>query len=392
MSAVGGIDPAPLDTVIELALAARRLVGVVVLVARDGQLVYHRAAGDADREMRRPMTEDAVFRLASLTKPIVSTATLALADRGLLTLDDPVRRWLPAFRPRTARGREPEITIQHLLTHTAGLTYGFMQPGGDYDVAGVSDGLDAPGITLDENLRRIASVRLSYDPGSAWGYSIAHDVLGAVVAEAGGAPLPEIVAALVALPLGMRGTGFVARDPSRLVTPYADGDPLPVRMTDPYSLAYPRWGAIVRFSPDRALSARAYPSGGSGMVGTAADFLAFLEALRRRDETLLRPESAVALTTHAVGTLRSNPGWGWGFAGAVLLDPIEARTPQTAGTIMWGGAYGHSWFVDPHRRLTVVALTNTAMEGMATAGTFPDELRDAVYAASPITGAERRDR
>lgn len=383
--AVGlGVSPAAqLDAVIDQALAEKRIVGTVVLVAKDGEVIYRRAAGFADREAKRPMREDAVFRLASMSKPLVSAAALALVDQKKLSLEDPVTKWLPTFRPKLADGREPVITVRHLLTHTAGLSYGFFQPGqGPYLQAGVSDGLDdVPGLTLEENLRRIVSVPLSSEPGQRWGYSVAIDVLGAVVARAGGAPLPEVVERLVTGPLGMKDTGFVAREATRLATPYADGRPEPVRM-GALGLV-PFGGGTIRYAPARALDARAFPSGGAGMVGTAEDFLKFLEALRKGGAPVLAASTVQQWGTAQVGpeAQTQGPGWGWGLGSALLVDPVAAKSPQSAGTWQWGGAYGHSWFVDPKRNLTVIALTNTAIEGMS--GAFPSAIRDAVYASLP---------
>lgn len=119
------LDAEIIDRAVERALEQRRLVGAVVLVARGGEILYRRAAGMADREAGLPMRANALFRLASVSKPIVSTAALALMAQGRLGLDDPVTRWLPAFRPRTADGREPPMTVRHLMTHTAGLSYRF---------------------------------------------------------------------------------------------------------------------------------------------------------------------------------------------------------------------------------------------------------------------------
>ncbi|WNG18118.1 serine hydrolase domain-containing protein [Cystobacter fuscus] len=370
---------ARLDAVIEQALADKRVVGAVVLVARDGKVIYHRAAGEADREAHIPLREDAVFRLASMSKPLVSAAALALVDQGKLGLEDPVTRWLPDFRPRLADGREAVITVRQLLTHTAGLSYGILEPeDGPYHRAGVSDGLDAPGLGLEENLRRIASVPLSYEPGTRWGYSVAIDVLGAVVARAGGAPLPKVVERLVTRPLGLRDTGFTVKEPKRLATPYADGKPEPVRMGELHVVSLGASG--VRFVPGRVLNTRSFPSGGAGMVGTAGDFLKFLEAVRAGGAPVLKPATATQATTGQIGSLDmpANPGWTFGFGGSVLVDPAKAGTPQSVGTWQWGGAYGHSWFVDPKQRLSVVALTNTAFEGMS--GAFPAAIRDAVYA------------
>ena len=147
---------ARIDAVVDRAIADQRLVGAVVLVARDGKLVYHRAAGLADREAKAPMRENTVFRLASVTKPFVSVAIMRLAEEGRLSLADPVTRWLPDFKPTLADGSTPTITLGQLLSHTAGLTYGLAEKADHpYHQLGVSDGLDISGLTLDEDVARI---------------------------------------------------------------------------------------------------------------------------------------------------------------------------------------------------------------------------------------------
>src|SRR3954447_18436068 len=145
-----------IDAAIDQALG-QRIVGAVVLIAQDGHIVYRRAAGLSDRERAIPMREQSVFRLASLSKPLVTAAALRMVELGRIALSDPVTRYLPAFAPALAGGERPTITLRHLLTHTAGLSYGFMQPpGGSYHRAGVSDGLDAPGLAMAEQISRIA--------------------------------------------------------------------------------------------------------------------------------------------------------------------------------------------------------------------------------------------
>ncbi len=392
-------DPAlavRLDAVIDREIAEQRIVGAVVLVAREGRLVYHRAAGFADRETGRVMREDATFRLASVTKPIVTAAAMRLIEEGKLGLSDPVTKWLPEFRPTLADGTRPVITIRHLLTHTSGLTYGLLEPPDHpYHTLGVSDGLDRPEISMEENLRRLAQAPLSFSPGSSWRYSLSLDVLGAILEKAAGATLPEVVAATVTKPLGMTDAAFVATDPSRLATPYADGRPSPVRITD--GMEVPVGEGAVRFAPSGALDPTAYASGGAGMVGTARDLLIFLEAVRRGGPPILKPSTVHAMMRDQVGpqAATQGPGWGFGYGWSVLDDPMAAHTPQTKGTIQWGGVYGHSWFVDPEHRLTVVAFTNTAPEGMN--GSFPIEVRDAVYGhsagrSSRVAGTGLRER
>lgn len=379
---VSGIDR--IDAVIDRALAEQRLVGAVVLIARGGQLVHRRAAGLADREAHRPMREDALFRLASVSKPIVSTAAMVLAGQGRLGLDDPVTRWLPDFRPRLPDGREPAITLRQLLTHTAGLGYRFFEPSedGPYAQAGVSDGMDGSGLTLAENLRRIAQVPLLYAPGTRWLYSLAIDVLGGVVEAASDAPLADAVRALVTGPLDMHDTGFFASpQDQRLATPYVNSAGAAPRRMDGPTVATPFEGAIgIRFDPSRAFDATAFPSGGAGMVGSAPDFMRLLETLRTGGAPLLSQALVNDMGRNHTGARgpADAPGCGFGLGFSVLHDPVAAASPESAGTWRWGGAYGHSWFVDRARELSVVTFTNTLYEGMS--GRFVSDLRDAVYA------------
>lgn len=359
---------ARVDEVIDRTLVDKRLVGAVIKVAINGVLVYNRAAGFADREKNQTMQENALFRLASVTKPIVSTAAMILVSQGRLGLDDRVDRWLPEFRPRLESGEFATLTIRHLMTHTAGLTYRFFQEeNGPYHRAEISDGMDQAGITLEENLRRIASVPLLYTPGTQWKYSIATDVLGAVIAKVTDSPLDEAIRTLVTAPLGMADTGFTAVDPERLATAYANAVPEPRPLRDPDSIDFIEGTAGFRLAPGRALDNTAYHSGGAGMVGSAGDLLLLLEALRKGGAPLL-PESVVReMTTNQLGDLPMAywPGRGFGLGFTLLKDPIAAETPESPGTWRMGGTYGHSWFVDPEKQLSVVAFTNTALEGMS---------------------------
>jgi len=365
---------ARLDVVVDQAIAEQRLVGAVVLVARNGKVVYRRAAGLADREAQRPMTEDAVFRFSSVTKPFVTAAALKLVQDGVIGLDDPVTRWLPDFRPKLADGTTPVITVRQLLTHTAGLTYGLAEgPAHPYHQLGVSDGIDLSGITLDENLRRLGQAPLAYPPGTTWRYSLGIDVIGAVLEKATGKPLPQVVADTVTGPLGLTDAGFVAKTPARLTAAYLNAQPEPSRLTDNQDVGN------LRFAPGRALDPTAFPSGGAGMVGTADDVLTLLETLRKGGAPILKADKVALMMKDQVGpqARTQGPGWGFGYGWAVLDDPAAGKTPQGAGTIAWGGVYGHNWFVDPTNRLTVVIMTNTTFEGMN--GRFTKEVRDAVY-------------
>ncbi|MFS8056153.1 serine hydrolase [Rhizobium sp. BR 317] len=368
-----------IDDVIDHTLAQNRLVGTVVLVSQKGAIAYRRAAGLAERETGQPMAEDTIFRLASVTKPIVAIAVMRLYEQGRIGLDDHVTKWLADFRPQLADGSEPVIRIRDLLTHMSGLSYGFLEENGPYVRAGVSDGLAEPGLSLDENLARLAGQKLVFAPGTNWRYSLSMDVLGGVIEKETGVQLGEAIEMLVTGPLGLRDTGFNVVDRQRLAAAYADGETEPRRM-EAETFVTALTGSV-KFAPDRIFDPKSYHSGGSGMAGTARDVLAILETVRKGGSPLLSRQTVDLMTRDQTGGLRQSldPGIGFGFGWAVITDPVAAQAPWSKGTYRWGGVYGHNWFVDPVRELTVVSLTNTAMEGMW--GRFTVELRDAIYGA-----------
>ncbi|GAB6037448.1 serine hydrolase domain-containing protein [Fundidesulfovibrio butyratiphilus] len=369
-----------LDALLAQETEAGRVVGVVVLVSRNGRLIYHRAAGYADRESKTPMREDTVVRLASMSKPFVSAAALSLIAQGKLGLDDMVSEWLPGFTPTLVDGTPAEIRVRHLLTHTSGLGYGFAQDAkGPYRLAKVSDGLDCPDFDEAENLRRLGGVPLFFAPGSRWGYSLATDVLGAVLARAGGAPLPEVVRRTVTQPLGLRHTGFLVTDTSDLSTSYARTTETVDRMGETYVSVSPG-GREMTFCPGRVLNPKSPASGGAGMVGTAGDYLTFVEALRTGGGPILSPALSKAMTTNRIGRMQAlAPGWGFGYGVGVLVDPEKTHSLYPRGCWFWGGVYGSSFWVDPSNGLSVVVTTNTAPCGAGS--DFHETVRTTVYKA-----------
>ncbi|AXY22551.1 Esterase EstB [Komagataeibacter saccharivorans] len=372
--------------VMDTAIDKARLVGAVVLVAVEGEVVVAEAAGLADREAGRPMQVDTLFRLASLTKPVVTAVCLALAEEGLVDLHAPVSRYLPQFRPCLPDGGPCDITLHQLLTHTSGLGYGFSLPRDDnpYTRAGVSDGIAEPGLSLADNMARLASVPLLFPPGQGWCYSLGLDVIGAVIEQVSGQSLPAAVQHHVGRVLSWRESGFTVRTSETLAACYADARPVPIRMGAEYVLSriLPDGGVgEIRFAPDRILNPHSYPSGGAGMVGTAHEFLAFIDTVRSGGDGILSPASAMLFGHNAIGDLDMGPqtrGRRFGYGGAVITDPDAARTSLGAGSFTWGGVYGHQWVVDRSRGLSIVMLSNTALAGMA--GTYPDAVVAAVCA------------
>lgn len=372
------------DAVIDAALAGQRVVGAVVLVSQDGNPVYRRAAGFADREQGRPMTAETLFRLSSVSKVYVSVAAMALVGQGRLDLDAAVTDWLPDFCPQAPDGGVAALTVRHLLSHKAGLGYGFLEPAdGPYHRAGVSDGMDLADVTLEENVRRIASVPLLFPPGTGWNYSLATDVLGLVIERVTGLSLAEAVRELVLDPLGLTDTGFTVVDTGRLAAGYVSDGGVPRLMADLDIIPLPFVAGAegLRMSLARAFDGNAFASGGAGMIGPAGDLLAVLETLRTGGAPLMSPSGVEAMVTDQTAgiDLLPWPGRGFGLGFTVLRDPVAANTPEPVGTWRMGGAYGHSWFVDRSNRVTVVAFTNAGLEGQSPGGRFPDELTRAVY-------------
>ena len=353
------------DAVIDAALGSR-IVGCVVLINVAGERVYARSAGYADREAGTPVAENTIFRLASVTKPIVALTALKMVDKGLLSLDDKVADYLPYFTPKAPDGSTPDILIRHLLSHTSGITYD--RPD---NVSSGSDPRDL--IPLQENLRRFASHPLAFKPGEKWTYGMSIDVLGGVLEMVGdGARLGEVVALHTTGPLSMRDTRFNVTDKARIATAYADGKPEPIRMAEPQAVTDEK-GAISYFSPQRIFHPTAPQSGGSGMAGTAGDFMRLLEAVRG---DFLKPETRAMAYTPQTDCAMDRPGQLFSFMGAVVTDAASSGWRRN-GLVQWGGVWGNNWIVDPATGTHVVVYTNTMREGCN--GPFRDEVRDAVF-------------
>ncbi len=368
--------------VAEAALRDERIVGAVIAVAHRGETVMIEPFGLADREAGRPMMPDAIFRLASVSKPIVTAAVVALAEQGRVDLDGPVSTWLPEFRPRFGDTR-PDITLRHLLTHTSGLSYPFREaPDGPYHRADISSGMDQPGLAAAEQLHRLAAVPLLFTPGTQWNYSLGVDVAALAAAAAAGTSLQELVADLVTDPLGMHDTAFSVTDIARLVQPYGvDASGRPVRMTDGYA-GPTLTGTAARFHPSRILDPASYPSGGSGLAGTAGDVLAFIEALRRGGAPILGEAAARSMVTPQISAeIRDvlESGWSYALGTQVIAEPARITGPERPGAFKGSGGYGHSWFADPALETSVVALTTSAPEGVR--GRLVTDVRQAVYTA-----------
>ena len=371
-----------------------RLAGLSVSVLRRGRLAYQGCCGHADMARGLPMAPDTIVRIYSMTKPLASVALMMLYEDGLFQLDDPIGAVLPAFtrmRVYDGEGRDPVpaergITYRDLLTHTSGLTYGFMNAtpvDAMYRDAGVD--FQTSGKTLAEVVDLAATMPLLAQPGAAWNYSIATDVVGHLVAELSGQPFGTFLHDRVLEPLDMVDTAFHAA-PDRLhrfaanYSRGADGalalidDPMTGRFTQP----------------------PAVQSGGGGLVSTAGDYLRFCRMMlgggALGGERLLGRKTVALMTSNhlrgdmaAMGQARfsesSYEGIGFGLGFSVMLDPARAQIVGTPGEYAWGGAASTAFWIDPAEDMAVVLLTQ-----LTPSSTYPirKELRVLTYAA--LTG------
>ncbi|MET3614485.1 CubicO group peptidase (beta-lactamase class C family) [Rhizobium aquaticum] len=362
-----------LDRVIDTAIARKTIVGCVVKVRKNGKEIYSRAAGYADREAERRTREDTIFRLASVTKPFVAAATLAMIDKGKLGLDDRAVDHLPWFHPKGPNGEPAPITIRHLLTHTSGLTYNLVLEELDPKDIEVTGTLDTD---AQKKFSSLNNVPLAFEPGTAWAYSLSIDILGALIAKLHGGTLEEVINHYVCAPLGLKDSRFHVTGIERLAVAYADGPDGAIRMPNPY---YPprESGWSGGFWPSRILDDKIFQSGGGGMAGTAGEVMTLLDTLARGGGRVLSPKLAEAGFSNQVGDTPSEPGMRFGFFGAVCEDPSVALNTMARGAVQWGGVYGNTWLVDRAAGVTMVSLSNTALEGCL--GAFPENLRRAVY-------------
>jgi CubicO group peptidase (beta-lactamase class C family) len=352
------------------------LPGWLLVVARDGQVAHLDAYGQRDVEAGAPVETDTLFRIYSMTKPITSVAAMMLWEEGAFELKDPVHRFLPAFEqvrvwrsgsvtsPVTEPLTEP-IRLWHLLSHTSGLTYGFLwaHPVDElYRRAGFEWGTPK-GADLAEVCDRLATLPLLFQPGREWNYSVATDVLGRVVEVASGMPLDRFFAERIFAPLGMTETAFWVPEAlqPRLAALYA---PTPGTRK---IFRHDQMGAAALRPPDCL-------SGGGGLISTVHDYHRFATMLLRGGELdghrLLSPRTLAMMTVnHLPGnvdlTAFGRPlfaettfdGVGFGLGFSVTIDPVAAKVPGSVGDFSWGGAASTSFWVDPAEDLSVVFLT-----------------------------------
>ena len=374
-----GLNPGrtrQLVSVLQGSVDRQHIPGAVVLVARQGRIGLFEAVGQQDPAAGTPMRTDSIFRIYSMTKPLVSVAVMMLVERGRLLISDPVGRWLPEYAQQAVLGASGLVpawqpaTVQDLLRHTAGLTYEFL---GDSPVQREYNKVNiaSRGRSNAEFSQVLAGIPLQYQPRSCWAYSRATDVLGRLVEVVSGQSLGAFLQREILDPLGMVDTGFAVPDAQqhRIVEPFGhdpDGG-VPMKLINPREVP-------------------AMESGGGGLMSTAMDYARFLQCLLSGGELdghrLLSRHTLAFMTADHLGDIPIDgtllpPGHGFGLGFAVRRAAGESPVPGSVGTYHWSGIGGTSFFVDPAQDLYALLLTQAPNQR----DHYRQLLRNLVYAA-----------
>ena len=373
-----------------------KLPGALILIARRGEVAHLSTLGMADVERKKPVREDTIFRLYSMTKPLTSVAFMMLVEQGLVALDDPVHRVIPEWRElgvyqggfmetyRTTRPERPMLMID-LLRHTSGLTYGFQQMSNvDAAYRKLKVGDRVGDATLDDMIAQMAKLPLEFSPGTAWNYSHSTDVLGYLVSKISGKPFDQFLREHLFEPLGMVDTGFhvTVGKQSRLAACYAYTPKNPMLLfDDPAKSVYLQPPAMI--------------SGGGGGVGTASDYLRFCRMMLNGGTLdgvqILSPKTIALMTLNHLPGGKDLPalsrslfsevtynGVGFGLGFAMTLDTARTMLAGSIGDYFWGGAASTYFWIDPREDLITIFMTQLMP---STTYQIRRELRTLVYSA-----------
>ncbi len=366
--------------------------GFITLVARKGQIIHHAICGHRDVEQQLPLEDDTIFRIYSMTKPITSIALMQLYEQGKFQLLDPVAKYIPEFgKTKVFNGmgilgqelveQDTPMTIQQLLTHTAGLSYGFFYDDPIEEMYRQSI-FRRGDVTLEEKIKGMASIPLKFQPGTKWNYSIATDVCGYLVELLSGIPFADYLRENIFIPLGMVDTGFhvptdkVERFASLYQHNFMDG-------------SFHKFMGSPHIPAQDFTKLTSAPSGGGGLVSTTEDYLKFsLMLLNKGDYEGTRIIGRKTLDYMASNHLKSSlmpftlgtsiyTGVGFGLGFSVILDPAQSGVINSIGTFEWGGAAATKFWIDPQEEIVAILMTQL-MDNMLP---FQEDFRVLTYQA-----------
>ncbi|TDB65073.1 serine hydrolase domain-containing protein [Arundinibacter roseus] len=363
-----------LDMALKNIVTDNKVPGLVAILIRNGQIVYHQAYGFADVPSQKPMQKDAIFRIASMSKAITATAVMMLYEEGKFGLDDPISRYIPEFRnpvvlknfrfsdsTYTTEPAKSEITIRQLLNHTSGLGYGVIDADERfkalYHKAGIVDLFTTESVSIGDNIKKLAKLPLHHQPGEKYLYSEGLDVMGYFVEIMSGMPFDEYLRTHLFEPLGMKDTYFYLPETKsdRLVTIHKPENgrwiPFPTTFYDP---DYPRKGA------------KRFFSGGAGLSSTAKDYATFLQMLVNGGayngrRFLSRFNTELLTTSNQTGTLYGgeNGPSHFSLAFSVVNQNGQNRGMGSIGKYNWGGYFNTNYFADPKEKIVAVLMKQT---------------------------------
>ena len=388
---------ASVSALVDRYVVEGKLAGAQVQVAHRGEVALRHTVGRADVASDRPLADDAIYRIYSMTKPITSIALMQLYEQGQVLLEDPVSAYIPEFAEMQVftggtptapkvRPAQTAMTVKDVLTHASGLTYGFFFQN-NLDAMYREDGLgdfQLPDYTLEEGMRRLATKPLAFDPGTAWNYSMSTDVCGRLVEVISGMGLDEYFAEHITGPLGMVDTAFhvPADKKHRFTSNYALTPDEPLLIVD-------------SFDASPYLSPPVFLSGGGGLVGTVDDYQRFVDMLLNGGE--LDGRRIIGRKTLEYMTINHLPegktlnelgqslfseavmeGMGFGLGFSTLVDPARNGAVSSGGEFAWGGAASTAFWVDPAEEITCVFMTQ-----LMPSSSYPlrRELKATVYQA-----------
>jgi CubicO group peptidase (beta-lactamase class C family) len=399
-----------LDEWLEKQITSDRLAGCSLLLARHGKIAYFNTTGHSELETNKPFQEDTIVRLYSMTKPITTVAAMMLYEENAFQLDDPIYRYIPAFREMqvwqggsldNTKAAERPITVRHLMTHTSGLTYGFMQAN-PVDERYRELRLESPSdaANIEEWVERAATVPLIAQPGSQWNYSIATDVLGRLVEIWSGETLAEYFENHIFQPLKMNDMAFHVAEEKKdrfaaLYNPPSGSNMSSVGQAAVLFEEDKVKGLMLEDSAEKSryLKPPTHYSGGGGLTGTMSDYSRFCQMLLNRGEldgtrllgrkvveymmqNHLPDNKDMAAMNQPVWSETTAEGIGFGLGGAVMIDPVKAQVVSSAGEFNWGGAASTVFWIDPKEDLYTIFLTQ-----LKPSSTYPirRELRVRIY-------------
>jgi CubicO group peptidase (beta-lactamase class C family) len=365
-----------IDEVFSGFVKDNKLAGSTILIARKGKVGYFKSFGFRDVATKSTMKNDAIFRIASQSKAIVSVGAMILQEEGKLLIQEPVSKYLPEFKetkvaqPKEGGGYEVvkakrQITVRDLLTHTSGFSYGYGLASQEWNKAGIQGWYfadrDEP---IGETIKRIAALPADAQPGTEWVYGYSTDILGAVIEKASGMPLDQFLKTRIFDPLGMNDTHFYLpkNKVDRLATVYSPKEGKPLEAA-PTTGTMDSQGAYVN-GPRKSFS------GGAGLLSTANDYYLFLQMMANKGELngtrILAPNTVDLMTiNHLSDNVAFRPGQGFGLGFSIVLDKGQRGQPGSIGEYGWGGAYGSTYWVDPKEELVVVYFTQVRPSSIA---------------------------